>query len=490
MTTAAHVVETHTATLFFVGDRVYKVKKPLAFGFADFSTYEARRRACHDEVALNRRLAPDVYLGVDTVLDPTGAACESMVVMRRMPENRRLAELVRAAATPTADSEVLDAIRSIARQLTAFHARCATSPEIAQFAGADAIRGLWSTNLEQMRRFVPRYLEPGLLDELGELSERYLAGRAPLFRERQDRGLIRDGHGDLLADDIFCLPDGPRILDCLEFDRGLRVGDVLGDVAFLAMDLEHLGRPDLARLLVDEYARFSGEHHPRSLEHLYVAYRAAVRSKVNCIRADQLGEAGARFAADAGAFADLAVRHLLATRPRLLLIGGLPGTGKSAVAEGLTQADPSWVLLRSDVVRKELAGTDGPAPAQFGQGLYTPEARGRTYDGLLHRARRCLEQGESVILDASWSSSDVRAAASRLAGETRSELVAMRCVAPRGVALDRITRRHGDASDADASVALAMARTADPWPEATVLDTDAPLPQVVEKARSLVADKA
>src|SRR3954447_17889010 len=147
MTAAARVVETHTATLFFVGDRVYKVKKPLAFGFADFSTYEARRRACHDEVALNRRLAPDVYLGVDTVLDPSGTACESMVVMRRMPEERRLSALGRGAATSTdagevpADSEVSDAIRSIARQVAAFHARCATSPEIAQFASADAIRG-------------------------------------------------------------------------------------------------------------------------------------------------------------------------------------------------------------------------------------------------------------------------------------------------------------------------------------------------------------
>ncbi len=487
-TPESQVLETHTATLFFVGNRVYKVKKPLAFGFADFSTYAARRAACADEVALNRRLAPDVYLGVDTVLDPSGSPCESMVVMRRMPVERRLSSVVRGAG-----ADVADGLRSIARTLAAFHARCETSPEIAESGSAASLRRLWATNLDQMRPFAPGYLDPDLLDELGELSERYLAGREPLLRERQVRGLIRDGHGDLLADDIYCLPDGPRILDCLEFDRSLRVGDVLGDVAFLAMDLERLGRADLARVLLDEYARFSGEHHPRSLEHLYVAYRAAVRSKVSCIRAEQVGEAGSpaegSHVTEARALAALARRHLRAGRMRLLLVGGLPGTGKSAVADGLASTDRSWTLLRSDVVRKEAVGATAPTPAAFGEGQYTPDARHRTYDELLRLARRCLDRGENVILDASWTSRRDRAAAVRLAEDTGSELLALRCDAPQAVALDRITRRHqnaSDASDADAAVALAMARTADPWPEATTLDTDAPLPDVIETARSLV----
>lgn len=486
MTPAAAVAETHTATLFFVADRVYKVKKPVDLGFVDFRSLEARERACAEEVALNRRLSPDVYLGVGTVTDENGRPCESMVVMRRMPEERRLSTLISTAGTSASHDPARAAVRAIARAVAAFHARCESTPELAELGSWAAVQLLWKENFDQLQANSGRILDAAVLDRLRFLAEAYLQGRESLFRERQQRGLIRDGHGDLLADDIFCLDDGPRILDCLEFDRRFRVGDVLADVAFLGMDLERLGRADLAEELLDEYARFSGEHHPASLQHFYVAYRALVRSKVSCMRAEQLDDVSGGPAVDARKLAALAEKHLTAGRVRLLLVGGLPGTGKSSVAHGLADLDTTWTLLRSDQVRKELAGVDGPAAAALNQGLYTAEKRRRTYDELLERARRCLEQGENVVLDASWTQQEYREAARRVADASGAELTAVQCIAPRAVALDRLARRRGDFSDADAAVALAMAEEADPWPEAAPLDTDAPLPKVIAAAAELL----
>ncbi|HSP36915.1 MAG TPA: AAA family ATPase [Frankiaceae bacterium] len=484
MTAAAGVVETHTATLFFTSDRVYKVKKHLDLGFVDFRSYADRRQVCLDEVALNRRLAPDVYLGVASVTDVEGQPCDSVVVMRRMPDDRRLSSLLSTAGSGVRH----DLVRAVARTVAAFHARCDTSPEIVELGSWSSVRGLWQENAEAVQRFAGRFLDPLLLNRVSRLANQYLRGREPLFRLRQERGLVRDGHGDLLCDDIYCLDDGPRILDCLEFDRRLRIGDVLADVAFLGMDLERLGHPDLAHTLFAEYGRFSGEHHPRSLQHFYVAYRALVRSKVSCIRAEQMGTAGGPLAEAAVRLAGLAEQHLHAGRMRMVLVGGLPGTGKSSVAAGLADANPTWTLVRSDQIRKEMAGIDGSAAAPFGQGLYSAEQRRHTYGELLERARMCLEQGENVLLDASGTQQEQRDAAHRVAESTGAELQALHCVVPELVQLDRLARRRGDVSDADGAVAVAVAREADPWPEAVQLSTDAPLPDVVANAAALLAD--
>lgn len=461
------IVETHVSIVVLVGDRAYKLKKPIMLPFLDWRSREARGQVCHDEVALNRRLTPDVYLGVADVVDAEGRLCDHLVVMRRMPAERRLSRLVREGA------ELHAALDELAALVARFHAGARRAPEITEAAGRDAVRRNWDDNLAALREHTGTLLDAAVVEQVGELAHRYLAGREPLFRERGEAGLAVDGHGDLLADDVYVLDDGPRVLDCLEFSAQLRAVDVLDDVAFLAMDLERLGAPQLARHFLDAYDRHSGERHPPSLAHHFVAYRAGVRSKVACVRADQ----GAPDAAsEARTLLDLAHAHLREGRVRLVLVGGLPGTGKSTLAHGIA-ARAGWAVLRSDVVRKELVGAppETRLGAAYRAGIYSAEHTAATYRELLARASHLLARGESVVIDASWTDPAWRDAAASVAADTASELATLCCVAPADVAAARMVRRAAtavaDASDATPDIAAAMARDAPPWPDATTIDT-------------------
>ena len=277
------------------------------------------------------------------------------------------------------------------------------------------------------------------------------------------------------------------MLDCLEFDDALRRGDVLADVAFLAMDLERLGRPDLADYFLTAYSEVAEDSWPASLAHHYIAYRAQVRATVTAIRAAQGHEPSA---AEAARLLALARRHLEAGRVQVVVVGGLPGTGKSTLAAGLAEALGA-VVLRSDEIRKELAGlpTDRPAPAPLRTGLYGPVSTAAAYHELLHRAQGALGLGETVVLDASWTDELLRTDARHLAADSHSDLVELRCVAPRDFAVARMQARiehGGDPSDADASIAAAMAATDAPWPTSIAIDTVPPTDEVLATALALV----
>jgi aminoglycoside phosphotransferase family enzyme/predicted kinase len=460
----AGAAETHSAVVYFADDRAYKLKKPVNLGFLDFTTRQARAAACARETELNRRYAPDVYLGVAEVRDPGGRLCDHLVVMRRMPAGRRLSALV------CADAPVAEPLRLVARILATKHACAPRSPQIDEQGSRDALRGRWDDNIEQAMAVRAGLLDAQTIAETGHLARRFLAGREPLFASRISGGRIVDGHGDLLADDIFCLDDGPRILDCLDFDDRLRWLDGLDDASFLAMDLERLGAPALARRFMNWYAEYSGDPAPASLRHHYVAYRAFVRAKVTCLPHGQDDPAAG---GTARRLADVALRHLHAGAVTLVLIGGLPGTGKSALAA--TAADRlGYVVLNSDRIRKELAGVrpESSAAAAYGTGIYTRAWTQRCYAELLHRAGSLLARGESVIADASWLSAPQRAAAAALASDVSADLVQLRCAASEDLARQRICARQHGVSDADADVARHMAADMAPWPEATTLDTD------------------
>ncbi len=458
--------ETHSAVIMLVGDQAFKFKKPVNLGFLDYSTAERRQAVCQREVELNRRISPDVYQGVASVVGPDGTVCEHLVVMRRMPSARRLSALVRAGIPVELD------LRRVARQLAVFHGKGARGAEISAEGSREAIRRRWTDSFRQVRALDPAALPDPLLVEIESLTEDFLQGRQDLFNSRIAAGRIVDGHGDLLADDIYCLDDGPRILDCIEFDDKLRWLDQLDDAAFLAMDLEYLGTPDLARHFLDWYIEFAADPAPVALRHHFIAYRAFVRAKVACLRLAQ-GDESARSVAVR--HAELARAHLRSGSVTVVLVGGLPGSGKSTLSGALAD-ELGAAVVATDRVRKELAGRwpEESATAPYGQGIYTEEWSERTYAEVVRRAAELLSLGESVVLDASWSEDRHRAAARALASGTHSRLVELRCAAPAEVTFARIRDRTRTFSDADEQVARAMAARFGAWPQALLIETNSP----------------
>jgi aminoglycoside phosphotransferase family enzyme/predicted kinase len=456
----AGVRETHTSVLWFLGDRVHKLKKPVDLGFCDFTTVDARREACEREVALNARLSPEAYLGVETLLDPEGDVADHVVLMHRMPAERSLGALVRAGV------RVEDELRAVARRLWGFHSMARGGPEVTREGRVDALARRWRAVLEALQRHAGVLLDADDVARVTALANGFLAGREALFDERCADGRIIDGHGDLLADDVFCLRMGPVLLDCLEFDDRLRYLDMLDDAAVLAMDLEHLGGPALGERFLDLYEEYSGDRRPVALAHHFRAYRAAIRAVITCVRVDQGGPG----ADTARALLAQARRHLEAGQVRLILVGGLPGTGKTTVADGLAD-HLGAVRVSSDPLRKEL---DGRSPTnRTGAAV--------TYATMRERAAVLLRRGESVVLDASWTDTCERDNASALAEEAHAAMTCLECRAPREVTEPRIRGREGHASDTT-PVAGATSLDAAPWPEASVIDTAGPAEAAIELA--------
>ena len=324
-----------------------------------------------------------------------------------------------------------------------------------------------------MAPLVGDVFDPDVFARVTNLFRRYLASSEPLFTSRIADGWARDGHGDLTAQDIFVLDDGPRILDCLAFDERLRISDVLCDVGFFVMDIDRLAGPAAADAVWTHYAEFTNEHHPRSLAEHYVAYRAHVRAKVEGIRHRQ----GEPSAADAArAYLNASLVHLERARKRLIVIGGSPGTGKSTMARALSDTF-GWVWIGSDALRKDLTGRS-PLDRVFvapDESIYAPDVTDRTYETLMDRAGTLLDAGESVIVDASFAAARHRTGARRLAADRGADLIELQCVLAEPVAEERIARRleqGNDPSDARPEILHELRAKFEPWPDAIAIDTE------------------
>jgi uncharacterized protein len=445
--------QTHISWLFFTEHFVYKVKKPVNFGFLNFTTLDARRHFCEEEARLNRRLAHNVYIGVLPVnvadgrirLDGSGETIDYALQMRRLPEDRMLPALLASGAV-TAET-----MQRLAQLLAAFHAQADSGPEINQDGMLATILGNWQENFAQTQAYLDF---PLLHDDYEKTRDRIFAFcrcREQLFEQRIAEGRIRDGHGDLRAEHI-CLTEPIAIFDCIEFNHRFRYGDVSADVAFLAMDLDERGFVDLSQAFVRSYVEHSGDHGLLDVLDFYKCYRAFVRAKVECLRMDDptVSAADKRLASRAAyRYCRLAARYAESLRrPWLLLCCGLMGSGKSVLAESLAHR-LDLDVLSSDLMRKELAGLRPTTRVHdaYGEGLYTPERINDTYAQLFQRAECLLSDGRSVLLDASFIRAHHRRQAMQMATRLGAELSVLECWCPEDELRRRLESRvaRGDA---------------------------------------------
>ena len=495
--------------VFLAGDLAYKVKKPVDLGFLDFTTLEKRRTDCEDEVRLNRRLAPTVYLGVVPItrdgdgvhVGGGGPAEEYAVRMKRLPEEARLAALLERDEVEASDVEELG------RRIAAFHAEAKTGAEIAHYGRFEVVAGNARENFDQTERFQGQTVSHHVWRRLEELTERELQARHDLIERRARPGVTRDTHGDLHLDHVYRFPDREPpedlvVIDCVEFNTRFRYADPVADAAFLTMDLAYRGHGDLARTFAGAYFDAAGDAEGRQLLRFYIAYRAMVRGKVESFELDEkevpegqrwqdLQRARAHFLLALGALAPPV------ERPCLVLATGLPATGKSLLARGLVE-QAGFEHVMSDEVRKRLAGIapDESAAAPLDQGLYTPEWRERVYAVCLERAEEALFDGQRVVVDATFQEESKRRAFLDAARAWGVPSVVLTCDAP----VEEIRRRmdlraeHRDVSDADREIYEAVRerwQEPTPRPDTTfqTIDTggtpEESLEQALETLRSL-----
>jgi len=412
-------LQTHVSWLFFAGERVYKVKKPVDLGFLDFTRLEARRRACEDEVRLNRRLAPEVYLGVVPIVRGEGGRLvvgdgsesepvEWAVEMVRLPSDRMLDVLLERGGM---DNAVVDSIVDL---LVPFHAAAASGPGVDEHGSPEAVRRNVEENFDALERHVGTTAERSagrallsrtLLEFQRGRADRFLEARAPLFERRLREGRIREGHGDLHAGNLCILESGVVAYDCIEFAARFRCGDVAADLAFLCMDLGRRGYPAFGAYLARRYADATEDAELLELLPFYMGYFAVVRAKVAAMASTDEGlprheqEEKRR---EAMSYLDLAAGFELP--PALVMLCGLPASGKSFVARAVARSLGA-ALLQSDVRRKLRAGRDPRESAREepGRGLYAPERRDEIYRSLLESAVETVRGGHSAVVDATFS---------------------------------------------------------------------------------------
>ncbi len=503
-TIAVH--QTHISVVFLAGAFAYKIRKPVNFGFLDFSTLEKRLRDCAAEVRLNRRLAPDVYLGVVPItvagdgvkVEGKGDPIEWAVKMERLSDEANLHHRLSRGDAGTREIEAL------AVRVAAFHAGAAAGSHISEFGRYEVVARNCRENFEQSAAQVGTIVSPQVFARLQDLTENALATQRALIEARAARGVPRDTHGDLRLDHVYLFPDrippaDLAIIDCIEFNERFRFADPIADMAFLTMELESQGERHLASAFRTAYLRASGDAEGGVLIDLYTSYRAAVRGKVEGMKALQpeiMTADRTESLALARRFWLLALSELEqpARRPCLVLVGGLPGAGKSTLARDLS-ARAGFEVIRSDVVRKELAGASGQQtePPEFGQGIYSPDWTARTYAECLCRAEPLLFEGRRVLIDASFREENQRVAGLQVARRLGVPATMFICHAEPEVIRLRLAARRNDVSDADWSIYLQAAAAWQPNGSATrsrvnTIDTGATREESLERVLGVLRD--
>lgn len=447
------LIETHISWIILTGAVAYKIKKPLNLGFLDFSSLEKRLHCCAEELRLNRRLAPTIYLEVVAIggneQQPIFArepAIEYAVRMRQFDPDTQLDHLLAAKQLSAA---MIDAL---ARKVAGFHRDIAHGEAPPELGQPEQIWQPMAENFQQIRQHLPAMAADPRLTQLEQWSQRQYQQHHDRLLERRQQGFIRECHGDMHLANIAWQDGQPLIFDGIEFNPSLRWIDVMSEIAFLLMDLHHYQRADLAWRFLDGWLSESGDYDGLPLLHFYMVYRAMVRAKIAAIRLAQLSDDGPACQSLRQEFEDylsLAQSFGQQQHPRLLICHGLSGSGKSVLGQQLLQQIGA-VRLRSDVERKRLFGLQ--AGERGTQEMYGAEASRNTYQHLANLSQRLLMAGYTVLVDATFLDGNERRYFRVLAEEGGWPFYILHFSAAEETLLRRVAARSGDASDADTAI--------------------------------------
>lgn len=455
------LIETHISWVILAGDYAYKIKKPVNFGFLDFSTLAQRRFFCDEELRLNRRFAPEIYLSVVAITGTPaaprwggeGEPFEYAVKMRRFAQESRLDHML-------VERQLREGhIDQLAVVVADFHRHAPLVSLGSEHGTPDAVQTAALDNCRHIRPLLNEADDLAQLTNLEDWTQRNGLQRAENFAARRANGFVRECHGDLHLQNIAWLDDRAVLFDCIEFNPNFRWIDVMSEVAFLTMDLADRGRADLARRFLNEYLQITGDFAGLSVLRFYQVYRAMVRAKVACLRMAQHATETAACVQDRAeyrSYVQLAVQYAQTPSRSLLLTSGFSGSGKTTVARQLC-ATADLILLRSDVERKRLYGYDVVARngGTIDAGIYSAAATQKTYQQLGQLAQTILAAGWSVVVDATFLRREQRESFYRLAEQLSVPLHLLYCHAPPAVLRERIKARqagHRDASEADLAV--------------------------------------
>jgi len=479
-------IDTHAAHVFLVDERAYKLKRPVTFSFLDFSTVEARRRALENELRLNRRTAPELYLRVLPVtrsgdafaLDGDGEVVDWLLEMRRFPQAQKLDRI--------ADAGPLDPAlaRALGDVVAAFHRDAEPRRDK---GGHAAMAAVVAGNREDLDAAIAGVFDPDDVAAVDRAANRALERYRQLLDERRAAGRVRHCHGDLHLGNIVRLEGGVVPFDCIEFSEDIACTDTMYDLAFLLMDLLERDQRAAAWTVLDAYLDAVDDLDGLAPLPFFMAVRATIRAKVIGLGIQDVDDDADRVAT---ARRYLAFARALepAPPPRLVAVGGISGTGKTTLARALAPAfdpAPGAVLLRSDVERKRLWGvaTDAKLPEE----AYAPEVSAQVFERLRARARRTLEAGTSVVVDAVHGRADERRELEAVAAACGVRFDGLWLEAPVDRLVERVRARSGDASDADEAVVRAQLER-DPGPIHWHRLDAAVAPEVLrERARSALA---
>jgi hypothetical protein len=460
-------LQTHISSVFLTGEFVYKLKKPVNFGFLDFSTVELRKLYCGAEVELNSRLAPAVYLRTAPitldngrpVLEGDGEIVDWLVVMRQLDEQLLGTEVLERGEL---SERHIDALVDV---LVPFYQQAATGAGVDRYGEIEAVRFNTDENFSQTEAYVGKLIARDRFDHIREWTNAFYHERSELFSRRVDDGRIRESHGDLHLHNVF-LEDPPVIFDCIEFNERLRCGDVAVDLAFMAMDLDFNGRPELGTRFIERYVRQSGDDELVELLDFYKCYRAYVRGKIACFTSSDpaLDDTARRAQRNlARRYFGLAYRYAGGReRPSLVVVYGLMGSGKTSIARFLRESF-GWHMLSTDAVRKQISGIGENTRmwVPYNEGLYSPEMNRRTYAEVCHRAENLLEAGFNVVVDGAFKHRAEREPLFELAQRTGAKLAFIEATCGIDEQRRRLKKRQKHDTRSDGRVELMEHQRAD-----------------------------